>query len=142
MDYFAASINESPVLALKAGAALANAGGKAIAFDADGKAVLAGTGSTAIGVALMTNDEAIPAGGSVDVQIKDIGLAKAGGVFSPGDKLTADANGGLVKASTGAYIATALEKAAAPGVLARVIVERGVLAAAGSGTATPPSGNS
>lgn len=66
MDYFAASINESPILALKAGAALSDVGGKAIAFDADGKAVLAGTGSTAIGVALMTNDEAIPAGGSVD----------------------------------------------------------------------------
>lgn len=129
MDYFAASINESPVLALKAGAALADVAGCAIAFDADGNAVLAGGDKAAIGIALPTNDEAIPKGGDVYVQYKDIGLVKAGAALVPGDRLAPDETGTLVKAASGAYIAIALQKASAPGALVQAIVERGALAA-------------
>lgn len=134
MDYFAASINESPVLALKAGAALTNVAGCAVAFDANGCAVLAGGDKTAIGVALLTNDESIPAGGDVQVQHKDIGLVKAGGAFVPGDKLAPDTTGALVKATNGAYVAIALQKASAPGAFVQAIVERGSLAAASGNT--------
>lgn len=129
MDYFAASINESPVLALKAGAALADVAGCAVGFDADGKAVLASGDTAAIGVALLTNDVSIPAGGDVQVQYKDIGLVKAGGAFNVGDKLAPDTTGALVKAASGAYIAIALQAASTPGALAQAIVERGTVAA-------------
>ncbi|MCI8414896.1 MAG: DUF2190 family protein [Ruminiclostridium sp.] len=141
MDYFAESINESPVLALKAGAALTEVGGCAVGFDADGEAVLASADTAAIGVALLTNDESIPAGGDVQVQYKDIGLVKAGGAFNIGDKLAPDANGALVKDTSGAYIAIALQAASAPGALVQAIVERGTVAAASTGNVTPPKDN-
>lgn len=128
MDYFAASINESPVLTLKAGTELTEVGGKAIAFDADGKAVLAGAGSAAIGVALMTNDEAIPAGGRVDVQYKDIGLVQVSAAVNPGDCLAPGEGGALAKAEGGTYLAIALQRASAPGAMVQAIIERGTAA--------------
>lgn len=129
MDYFATSINESPIIALKAGADLADAGGKAIALDADGKAVLAEAGAAAIGVALATSDETIPAGGGLDVQYKDIGLVRVGAAVNPGDSLAPGEGGALTKATGGAYIAIALQKASAPGELVQAIIERGTAAA-------------
>jgi len=128
MDYFAASINESPVLVLKAGSELANVGGKAIGFDADGKAVLASADSIAIGVALLTNEESIPVDGDVYVQYKDIGLVETGGAVTPGDRLSPGEAGALTKAASGAYIAIALQQASAPGALVQAVIERGTAA--------------
>ncbi len=128
MDYFTTSICESPVIALRAGAEFTNAGGKAVAFDVDGKAVWAGADSAAIGIALPASDESIPAGGSVNVQYKDIGLVMAGTAVNPGDRLAPGEGGTLTKATSGAYIAIALQKASAPGELVQAIIERGTAA--------------
>ena len=78
MTYLATSINESPVIVEKAGALIADVRGKAVKFDTNGNIVLAGNGEAAIGVGIMTNDENITVGADVHVQIKDIGLVRAG----------------------------------------------------------------
>lgn len=110
--YLATSINESPVITDKAGAAIADVRGRAVKFDEDGNFILAGAGDAAIGVGIMTNDENIEAGADVDVQIKDIGMVRAGAEIKKGDELGVDANGAFVKAESGNICAIALEAAA------------------------------
>lgn len=115
MTYLATSINESPVIVDKAGADIADVRGKAVKY-ADGKIVLAGAGEAAIGVGIMTNDEAIKAGADVDIQIKDIGLVCAGAAFAKGTELASDKDGKFVAAASGNYVvAIALDEAVAAG---------------------------
>ena len=116
--YLATSINESPTIVEKAGAAIADVRGKAVKY-ADGAVVLAGAGELAIGVGILTNDEAIAKGADVDIQIKDIGHVLAGGKIAKGAELSADANGAFVTAGTGYVLAIALEDAEAAGAYIR-----------------------
>ena len=122
MTYLATSINESPVIVEKAGAAIADVRGKAVKFDTNGNIVLAGAGEAAIGVGIMTNDENIAAGADVHVQIKDIGLVCAGAAIKKGAKLAADANGALITATGDNAVAIALGAAAAAGVYIQAII--------------------
>lgn len=122
MTYLATSINESPVIVDKAGAQIADVRGKAVKFDTNGNIVLAGAGEAAIGVGIMTNDVNIDAGADVHVQIKDIGLVRAGAAVKKGVKLQADANGALITHSSGQAVAIALEAAADAGVYIKAIV--------------------
>lgn len=122
MTYLATSINESPVIVDKAGAAIADVRGRAVKFDTNGAIVLAGAGEAALGVGIMTNDDNIAAGKDVHVQIKDIGLVYAGAEIKKGATLQADANGALITASNGKPVAIALDAAAAAGVYIKAII--------------------
>ena len=105
------------------GAALADVRGKAVKFSS-GKIVLCGAGDAALGVGILTNDENIPAGGDVHVQIKDIGLVLTGAAVAKGAELAADANGKLITATGGAaVIAIALEAAAEAGVFIQAFLK-------------------
>lgn len=117
MTYLATSINESPVISEKAGAAIADVRGKAVKYDTDGNVVLCSTaGEFVLGVGIMTNDEAIAKGADVDIQIKDIGLVRAGAVIKKGAQLAVDTNGTFITATSGQIVAAiALEAATAAG---------------------------
>ena len=118
MTYLATSINDSAVIIEKAGAVLDDVRGKAVKYDASGNVVLCSTaGEAAIGIGIMTNDEATAQGADVDIQVKEMGLVRTGDAVSKGDELTCDTNGALVKATTGGQyiIAVALEAAGAAG---------------------------
>ena len=119
MTYLATSINDSPTIVEKASALLADVRGKALMF-ADGKVALATAGAAAIGIGIMTNDENIAAGADVDIQIKDIGVVRAGAEITKGAELASDASGNLVAAKEGDYVvAIALEDAKAAGVFVK-----------------------
>ena len=95
MTYLATSINDSAVITEKAGAALDDVRGKAVKYDASGNVVLCSTaGEAAIGIGIMTNDEATAQGADVDIQVKEMGLVRTGDAVSKGDELTCDTNGG------------------------------------------------
>ena len=70
--YFGTSINESPTIIMEAGAKLEDVQGIALAITA-GKLAKPSAGANVIGLSLFTNDENIEAGGSLTVQVKDIG---------------------------------------------------------------------
>lgn len=122
MTYTATSINQSPVIVDKAGAEIADVRGKAVKFDSNGAIVLAGAGESAIGVGIMTNDENIAVGADVHVQIKDIGLVRAGAEIKKGATLQADATGSLITKASGEAVAIALDAAAAAGVYIKAII--------------------
>ena len=122
MTYLATSINESPVIVDKAGAAIADVRGRAVKFDTNGNIVLAGAGEAALGVGIMTNDQNIEIGADVHVQIKDIGLVYAGAEIKKGAKLSANADGALVTATNGEAVAIALDAAATAGVYIKAII--------------------
>lgn len=116
MGYVGISINESAVIARKAGADLRGAGGKAVKFDADGAIILCATkGELAAGILLLDSDEA-NTGDGVTVQVKDIGKAIAGGVINAGAEVTADAGGKVIAAvATNNILGIALQKATGDG---------------------------
>lgn len=116
MTYLATSINESPVIVDKAGAAIADVRGRAVKFDDNGKIVLCGAGEVALGIGIMTNDTDIEPDRDVDIQIKDIGLVYAGAEIKKGAELATGADGVMVPAESGAVCAIALEAAAAAGI--------------------------
>ena len=70
--YFGTSINESPTIIMEAGAKLEDVHGIALAITA-GKLAKPSAGANVIGLSLFTNDENVEAGGSLTVQVKDIG---------------------------------------------------------------------
>lgn len=134
MTYLATSINESPVVAMKAGAAITDVRGKAVKFDASGNVILCVAGDAALGVGILTNDQDIAVGGDVTVQVKDMGLVLAGAAtIKAGDELASDANGKLIKATDGQnVIAIALEaSSAADTFIKAMLVRYGKPAAAG-----------
>lgn len=118
--YEYSGINSSATVSLLAGAALTNPKGIALALDEDGLKLPA-AGADVVGIALLTNDDAIATGGRVDVQIKDVGKVFAGGTFNQGDLLTVDAAGKAVAATSGNIVfARALTPATAAGDLVTV----------------------
>ena len=118
MTYLATSINDSAVITEKAGAALDDVRGKAVKYDTAGNVVLCSTaGEAAIGIGIMTNDEATAGGADLEIQVVAVGRLRTGHAEREGDELTCDTNGALVKATTGSQyiIAVALEAAGAAG---------------------------
>ncbi len=132
MDYFSTAINDSPLITVRAGAALTDVRGRAVKFDDSGKLVAAAAGDTALGVATLSNDENIPEGGYLDIQLWAVGLVRTGAAVKPGDALAPDADGAFIPAAGGsAYSAVALQPAAA-GAFVRAHVTKGVKSAANS----------
>jgi len=120
MDYVSAPINESPVMAVKAGTDLTDIRGKAVKYDENGNVMQAAAGDTAIGIATLSNEELIPAGNSVEVQLLARGFAKTGAAVKCGDFLSPDAEGALIPATSGPYVAVALQEATAAGEFVEV----------------------
>lgn len=118
MNYIATSINESPVIACTAGAAITDVRGHAVKFNGSGAVVLASAGDIPLGIGIMTsgNEGAVAQGDNVDVQYKDIGLVAAGGTIAAGANLSVGSGGTFVTATTGesatAVVAIALEAGA------------------------------
>ena len=72
-------------------------------------------------MSLFTNDENVEAGGSLTVQVKDIGKWVAGEEIAVGDELATNAEGKAVKAANGAFIVgTALSAATKAGTVISV----------------------
>lgn len=118
--YFGTSINESPTVILEAGAKLENVQGIALAITA-GKLTKPSAGVNVLGLSLFANDENVEAGGSLTVQVKDIGKWIAGEEIAVGDELATDADGKAVKATEGAFIVgTALSAATKAGTIISV----------------------
>ena len=111
--YMTSQINTSPTIIEEAGAAITDVRGKFVKYST-GKVILASTaGEAVIGVGIITNSENIPSGGDVTVQVKDIGLALAGGSIAKGAEIATDANAKAVTATAGDFvIGVALEAAA------------------------------
>jgi len=126
MTYLATSINQSPVISEKAGAAISDVRGKALKYDASGNVVLCTAGEAALGIGIMTNDEATESGADVDIQIKDIGLVLTGAAsIKKGDELASDGNGKLIKATDGQnVVAIAMDEAAAAGTYIKALLVR------------------
>lgn len=128
--YLLASINNSPTVSLKAGADIEDVRFKAVKYDADGNAVLTSTaGEVFLGIALPTTGDAVgkvKAGDDIDIQIKDMGMAVAGGAIAIGSPLAANNAGQLVTASAGNFvIGYAMEAATKAGDIITVQVAKG-----------------
>ncbi len=126
MEFFSTAINDSPLVSVKAGAALTDVRGRAVKFDDNGRLVIAAAGDTPLGVAALSNDENIPEGGDVDIQLWAVGYVRTGAAVKPGNALAPDGDGAFIPASGGsAYSAIAL-KAAAAGAFVSAHIASGV----------------
>ena len=118
--YFGTTINDSPTIIFPASAEITDAQCKAVVLGKDGVTLASEAGSVVMGVIPLSENETIPAGRGVTVQIKDIGMWEAGGKIDIGDELATDASGKAVKAEDGQYIlGIALSAAAQAGTRIR-----------------------
>lgn len=127
--YLANQINSSPTLFGKAGAAVADIRFKAVTFNAEGKVILAEAGKEALGIAIATTGDPVgkvAIGDQVDIQIKDIGLAMAGGAVAAGASVAIGADGKLVAAASGNFVlGYAITAAKADGDIIQVQIAKG-----------------
>ena len=127
--YLANQINSSPTLFGKAGAVVEDIRFKAVTFNAEGKVILAEAGKEALGIAIATTGDPVgkvAIGDQVDIQIKDIGLAMAGGAVAAGASVAIGANGKLVTAASGNFVlGYAITAAKADGDIIQVQIAKG-----------------
>lgn len=133
INYIGTQINQSPTIVEKAGAAIEDARGKIVKYDTSGNIVLATAGAVAIGITIMedgandiTGAESgkVASGDDVTVQIKDIGLVKAGGTIAKGDEIASDASGCAVKATDGDFVIGTARTKAASGEYCHIIINK------------------
>lgn len=103
------SINTTATITAEAASKIDDVRCKAVKYDENGKLVLAKAGETFIGIALPNPYDSningtVEAGKQIDVQIKEIGFAKAGAAVAVGAALASDANGKLVTAKAGDFV--------------------------------------
>lgn len=105
MNYFGASINTSSVIAEIASATIQNGAFCAVKYDENGDVILCDTaGELVVGVLLPETAEKINAGEDVTVQIKDIGLCKAGAEIKKGQEVMVDTKGRVIPATAGKFV--------------------------------------
>ena len=99
---------------------------KVVKLDSNGRSVLAAASDLAqIGV---QQDKPTALGQPSNVRISGVSKALAGGTIAIGDRLTSDANGKVITATTGKQvIGIALVAAVANDIFAMVIDQRGVV---------------
>lgn len=133
INYIGTQINQSPTITEKAGAAITDARGKIVKYNTSGDVVLATAGDVAIGITIMedgandiTGAESgkVAEGEDVTVQIKDIGLVKAGGAIAKGAELASDANGCAVTATDGDFVIGTARTKAASGEYCHIIINK------------------
>ena len=104
MSYVTHAINQSPTIYGEANVAITAPAMKVVALNSSGKAILpANSGDLAIGVVLADAAD-IPAGGRVNIQIKDICFALAGEAITRGNVLMAHTDGTVKVATTGKQV--------------------------------------
>lgn len=127
--YLANQINSSPTLFGKAGAVVEDIRFKAVTFNDEGKVILAEAGKPALGIAIATTGDPVgkvAVGDQVDIQIKDIGLAMAGGEVKAGAPVTIGTDGKLVTAASGNFIlGYAVTAAKADGDIIQIQIAKG-----------------
>ena len=126
-------INQSVTIVEQAGAEIADARNRILAYDKDGNVVLAADGSAVlVGIALIgagINDISgvesgkVNAGDDVDIQIKDIGYVIAGAAITKGAEVMA-ADGLAVPATAGNYVVGIALSAAAKDDYCRVQITK------------------
>lgn len=121
MSYIGDSINASPTIAERAGAAIPGGAGLAVKYDANGCIVPCATaGEPALGVIIMQQGD-VAVGDSVTVQIKDVATCVSGGAVSKGALVAVNASAQAVAAKAGDFaIGMALSGAAAAGQMVQV----------------------
>lgn len=121
MSYIGDSINASPTIAERAGAAIPGGAGLAVKYDANGCIVPCATaGEPALGVIIMQQGD-VAVGDSVTVQIKDVATCVSGGAVSKGALVAVNASAQAVEAEAGAFaIGMALSGASAAGQMVQV----------------------
>jgi len=128
MAYINHSYNDSPVIHGDANAALTAPAMKAFAFNSSGKVILpANSGDFAAGIALANTDD-VPAGGGIDLQVKDGCLAIVGEAVKRGDLLMAHTDGTLKKATAGKQVLAMANRDAAKDTPCEVIIMRTLIA--------------
>ena len=121
MSYIGDSINASPTIAERAGAAIPGGAGLAVKYDANGYIVPCATaGEPALGVIIMQQGD-VAVGDSVTVQIKDVATCVSGGAVSKGALVAVNASAQAVAAEAGDFaIGMALSGASAAGQMVQV----------------------
>lgn len=105
---YGSTINDSSTIYGIAKNAIENGRGKAVKFNDEGTLEICTSGSDlCAGLIIYQGEKNIEAGQEVSVQIKDIGLGVAGGAIKVGEYVEADAQGRLVKATSGFVIGMA-----------------------------------
>ena len=119
-SYEYTGINTSPTITFPAGEELSEVHAKAVKLTEDGL-VLPGAGEEAVGIVLITEDETYQKGEDITIQVKDIGLWKAGAELPAGTLLAVDAEGFCQEAAAGQWVlGRALTSAQAKGDVIRV----------------------
>ena len=121
MSYIGDSINASPTIAERAGAAIPGGAGLAVKYDTNGCIVPCATaGEPALGVIIMQQGD-VAVGDSVTVQIKDVATCVSGGAVSKGALVAVTASAQAVAAGAGDFaIGMALSGASAAGQMVQV----------------------
>ena len=133
-NYNGVQVNQTPTIAEKAGAEIADCRNRIMKYDDDGNVVLATAGTDLpVGIAIIEagyNDISgvesgkVAAGDDVDILVKDMGVVLAGAEIKKGQEIAAGADGKAAVAASGDYVAgVALDSANAdeflPVLLAR-----------------------
>lgn len=115
-------INTSATVTFPAGVQLADIGATAVKLTEEGLA-LPEAGGEVLGIVPVSEDGDYKKGEDITVQVKDIGIWKAGAEIPVGALLAADGEGLCQEAATGQWVlARALTAASAKGDLIRVQV--------------------
>lgn len=117
------AINESPTISIAAAAAIEGARCTAVVLG-EGGVQHPTAGANVFGLIVPSVDENVAKDARVDVQIKDIGMWKAGEALKQGDILATDADGCAVKATAGAHIVAVAIKDSAAGSYASVQITK------------------
>lgn len=132
MSYQTHAINQSPTIYGEAASALTAPAMKAVAFDSSGKIILpANSGDIAVGIVLADAAD-IPAGGRVNIQIKDICLALAGETIKRGDQLMAHTDGTVKVATAGKNVIGIALGGASTGKPVEIMIVHSVMPATGA----------
>ena len=133
INYIGTQINQSPTITEKAGAEIADARCKIVKYDENGDVVLAASGEVAVGITIIedgvddiTGAESgkVAKGDDVTIQIKDIGLVKAGAAIAKGAEIASDANGCAVTATEGNFVIGTAKTAAKENEYCHIIINK------------------
>lgn len=100
--YIGSTINDSSTITAFSAAEIEEARGKIVKFNDDGKVEVCTSATDPLaGVIILQGEPDVAENEDITVQIKDIGIVRAGGEIKKGEYVTSDAEGKAVKASSG-----------------------------------------
>lgn len=126
MNYFGASINQTPTVAEQAGESIKNGAFLIVKYDNNGNVAICDTeGELATGVLLTETTKELVPGEDVTIQIKEIGLVKAGSAIKKGREVMTDSKGRAVPAASGKFVlGYAMQEAAAENDIIQVDIRK------------------